>query len=139
MKKNTPITEIMTKNLITLSIDSDLVTAERLFKKHKIRHITIVEKNKLLGILSYTDLLRISFVDAVFEDETEVESQVYNMFTLEQVMVKKLITITPETTIKKVAEILAQKEFHAIPIVKNEELIGIVTSTDLINYLLKQF
>jgi len=139
MNRNTPITTIMSTNLITLNLKDDLLTAEKLFKKHKIRHIPIVEDKKLLGILSYTDLLRISFVDAIFDDEPVVESEVYNMFTLEQVMVKKLVTITPETTIRGVAKILAKKEFHALPIVKDHELVGIVSSTDLINYLLEQY
>lgn len=139
MKKDTPITEIMTKDLITLTVKDDLVTAEKLFKKHKIRHIPIVENEKLIGILSYTDLLRISYVDAVFEDEEYVESEVYNMFTLEQVMVKNLIVLNMDATIKEVAEILSKKEFHALPIINKGKLAGIVTSTDLINYLLQQF
>ena len=63
MKKRTPITAIMTKNVITLNTTDDLLTAEKLFKKHHIRHIPVVSGDKLLGMLSYTDLLRISFAD----------------------------------------------------------------------------
>jgi CBS domain-containing protein len=61
------------------------------------------------------------------------------MFTVEQVMAKKLVTVSPDTTIKQVAEILATNEFHALPIVEGELLVGIVTTTDIIKYLIDQY
>lgn len=134
MKKGTPVSAIMTKNVITLKTSDNLETAESLFKKHHIRHIPVVSGTKILGMLSYTDLLRISFADAVYEDEESVDTMVYNMFSIEQVMAKNLISVPTTTTIKEVAEILSKKEFHAIPVVDNGKLMGIVTTTDLINF-----
>ena len=139
MKKRTPISAIMTKDVITLNHTDDLELAEKLFKKNHIRHIPVVSGEKIIGMLSYTDLLRISFADAIDEDEQEVDTVVYNMFTIEQVMAKNLISVNANTTIKEVAEILAKKEFHALPVIDNDLLVGIVTTTDLINYLIEQF
>ncbi|GGW53029.1 CBS domain protein [Winogradskyella epiphytica] len=138
MKTLDAISTIMSTNLITLKREDDLETAELFFKRHKIRHIPVVAKDTIIGMLSYTDLLRISFADAVDESETEVESMVYNMFTIEQVMAKNVVTVTSDATIKEVAQILAQKEFHALPVVDSNRLVGIVTTTDLIQYLLKR-
>jgi CBS domain-containing protein len=139
MKKRTPISKIMTTKVITLNHNDDLETAEALFKKNKIRHIPVIKGKKVIGILSYTDLLRISFADAVDEDEYEVDTVVYNMFTIEQVMAKNLISVNSQATIKEVAEILAKREFHALPVVDEDKLVGIVTTTDLINYMIEQF
>lgn len=139
MKKRMPISAIMTKDLVTINHTDDLTTAELLFKKNNIRHIPVVNGNHIIGMLSYTDLLRISYADAVDEYETDVDTMVYNMFTIEQVMAKKLVKVSSQTTIKEVAEILSEKEFHALPVVDKEELVGIVTTTDLINYLLEQY
>ena len=139
MKANVPVSTIMTKNVIKLNLGDYLTKAETLFKKNHIRHIPVVSGNKILGMLSYTDLLRISFADAVDEEEIEVDVTVYNMFTIEQVMTRNLVTISPDSSIKEVAEILAVKEFHALPVVQDELLVGIVTTTDLIKYLLKQY
>jgi CBS domain-containing protein len=61
------------------------------------------------------------------------------MFTIDQVMAKNLISVKSSTLIKEVAEILSKKEFHALPIVDDNKLVGIVTTTDLINYLIDQF
>ncbi|WP_291119332.1 CBS domain-containing protein [Flavobacterium sp. UBA6135] len=139
MKQKVPVSSIMTKNVVKLNITDDLTKAEYLFKKHHIRHIPVVKDNTIVGMLSFTDLLRISFVDAVDDDDDVVDVTVYNMFTVEQVMAKKLITVSPETTIKEVAEILATKEFHALPVVEGNLLVGIVTTTDLIKYLIEQY
>ena len=139
MKQNVPVSAIMTKHVIKLNASDDLTKAESLFKKHHIRHIPVVNGNSILGMLSYTDLLRISFADAVDEDEKSVDVTVYNMFSVEQVMARNLVKVSPETTIKEVAEILSKKEFHALPVVEDELLVGIVTTTDLIKYLIDQY
>jgi len=139
MKQNVPVSTIMTKNVIKLNLSDDLTKAESLFKKHHIRHIPVVNGNVIVGMLSYTDLLRISFADAIDEDEEVVDVTVYNMFSVEQVMARNLVKVNPDDTIKKVAEILASKEFHALPVVEGDLLVGIVTTTDLIKYLLQQY
>ncbi len=139
MKSNTPITEIMTSDVVTLGLDDNLVKAEELFKKNKIRHIPVVSDSEIKGMLSLTDLLRISFADAVDEEESDVDTVVYNMFSIEQVMAKKLVSVQSTATIKEVAEILAVKEFHALPVLEQDRLVGIVTTTDLVNYLLEQY
>lgn len=139
MKQRVPISTIMTTNLIKINLTDDLTKAEMLFKKHKVRHIPVVSGLKIIGMLSYTDLLRISFVDAVDDDSDVVDVTVYNMFTIEQVMAKKLVTVTPETSIKEVADILSTREFHALPVCEGDLLVGIVTTTDLIKYLISQY
>jgi len=139
MKKSVSVSTIMTKNVVKLNLSDDLTKAEMLFKKHHIRHIPVVNGNVIIGMLSYTDLLRISFADAIDDEDDDVDTTVYNMFTVEQVMAKKLVSITPDTTIKEAAEILSKKEFHALPVCKGELLVGIVTTTDLIRYLIEQY
>lgn len=138
MKKRVPISQIMSTHLITITPSQSLYEAEALFKKHTIRHIPVVEGKKLVGVLSYSDLLRISFADLT-DDEERVEAVVYDMFTVPQVMAKVPVTVHPETTIKEVIEILAKQTFHSLPVVENDELVGIVTTTDLLNYFLEQY
>jgi len=129
----------MTSNVITLNYNDNLTTAEKLFKSNHIRHIPVVSDNRVVGMLSYTDLLRISFADAVDEDEHTVDSVVYNMFTIDQVMAKNLVHVNSKILIKDAAEILSNNEFHAMPVIDDGVLVGIVTTTDLINYLIEQF
>ncbi|WP_299552478.1 CBS domain-containing protein [Seonamhaeicola sp.] len=139
MIRKAPISTIMTESVITLKKTDNLETAEYLFKHHHIRHIPVVEGKTVIGMLSYTDLLRLSFSDITNEYDSDADAMVYNMFSINQVMKKKVASVSPSNSIKEVAEILASKEFHALPVVENNELVGIVTTTDLIKYLLKQF
>ena len=139
MKRREPVSKIMTTDLITINHTNSLLDAEKLFEKHKIRHIPVVNNKKIIGILSLTDLLRISFFDNYGEDDSQLDTAVYNMLSIEQVMVKDPVHISPSLTVKEVAEILAKKEFHALPVVENGDLVGIVTTTDLLNYLLEQY
>ncbi|WP_412560026.1 CBS domain-containing protein [Winogradskyella sp. MIT101101] len=139
MRQRTPVSTIMSKHLIALNRSDDLECAEMLFKRHKIRHIPVVSGEVIVGILSYTDLLRISFADAVDESESEVDTLIYNMFTIDQVMAKNVVTVNSQTSIKEVAKILATREFHALPVVDDGILVGMVTTTDLINYLIDQY
>ncbi|WP_411030310.1 CBS domain-containing protein [Spongiimicrobium sp. 3-5] len=139
VRQRVPVASIMSTNLVSLNAADGLDRAEKLFKEHKIRHIPVTDGDKIIGMLSLTDLLRISFADGAYEDEQTVETVVYNMFTIPQVMAKSLERVSPETTIKEVAEILAKREYHALPVVEDEKLVGIVTTTDLIRYLLDQY
>ncbi len=139
MRQQTPVSTIMSKNIIALTLSDDLERAEVLFNRHKIKHIPVVSGEVIIGMLSYTDLMRISFAESADEENDSVDSVVYNMFTIEQVMVKNVVTVNSETTIKEVAQILAEREFHALPVVDDGVLVGIVTTTDLLNYFIKQF
>ncbi len=137
MKNRTPISEIMSTDLITLGVFDTIETAEKLFKKHRIRHIPVVNNSEIVGMLSYSDLLRISFAD-VTNNEENVDAFVYNMFTIQQLMAKNLTVVTPEVSIKDVAQIFVEREFHALPVVQEGVLEGIITTTDLSMYLMKQ-
>ena len=68
----------------------------------------------------------------------EVDATVSNMFSVEQVMAKKLVVVSPDTTIKEVAKIIVSREFHALPVCEGKLFVG-VSTTDLIKYLLEQY
>ena len=54
-------------------------------------------------------------------------------------MTKNVVTVTSNTSIKEVAKILSEREFHALPIVDDSILVGIVTTTDMMKYMLNQY
>jgi CBS domain-containing protein len=134
MRKEESISTIMATNLVTLSVNDDLVTAEKLFISHKIKHIPVVKGKEIIGMLSYSDIQKVSFSD-VNEDNISINSVVNNSFSIEQVMAKNIIGVAPYTSIKDAAELLTKKEFHALPVIEDSELVGIVTTRDLVKYL----
>ena len=134
MKKNNPISEIMTRDLHTLNLSNQLDEAEEMFRKHHVRHLPVIDEGRLVGILSLTDLQRISFAEAYSDEETVVDSAIYKMLSVEQVMVSNPVRVSATTSIKEVAEILASREIHALPVVEEEELVGIITTFDILKY-----
>jgi CBS domain-containing protein len=136
MKKEEPISKIMTKDVITLNLSNTLYTAEKRLKKNNIRHIPVVNGKRLMGMISLSDILRISFIDA-YNEEGTVDTAIYNMMSIEDLMIKNLVTVPSDTPIYEVAKLLANKKFHSLPIVDDEILVGIVTTTDLLNYFVK--
>lgn len=138
MEPLVPVSDIMIKNIIGLTLSDNIETVEPLFKRYKIKHLPVVSGGVIIGMVSYTDVLRIS--------QSELQSNGGNAhpinlknYTVEQVMSKDITAITSNTSIKDATKILANKEFHALPIVDNGELMGIITTRDLLKYFLKQF
>jgi len=137
LKKREPVTSIMTAQPYSVNITQSLREVDKILSDHSIRHIPVVSGEQLVGMISRTDLERISFVTGV--EGNRLQTEVYDQFTIDQVMTKSVQTIDKEDTIKDAAEILSFGAFHAVPVVDNKKLIGIVTTTDLINYLLDQY
>ena len=137
MKQRVPVSQIMSKDLITLTPKDSLYEAEKLFKQHNIRHIPIVEGAKLLGVVSYSDLLKISYADV--NEADDIESVVYDLYSIPQMMAKSPVTVSSDTSIKDVTETLSKHTFHSIPVVDDGELVGIVTTTDLLKYFIDQY
>lgn len=139
MKKKKPVSEIMTTDVFTADVDRDtLFDVKDLILSKNLRHVPVVRGKKLVGIISKTDIDRLIF-SRVFEGEEDADEAVLEMLKIEQVMTHNPKVVSPDTTVREVAEILAHEEFHALPVTDNNKLVGIVTTTDVIKYMLTQY
>ena len=135
-KSLTPVTELMTFHPFTLNLLDTLDYARQAFYQLKIRHLPVVDGDELIGILSLTDILRLGFSENFGASEYQADSVIFQMLSIDQVMKHKPITVSPYHSLTQVAEILSKQEFHALPVVDKNKLVGIVTTTDVICYLL---
>jgi CBS domain-containing protein len=138
MKKREPVKEIMTKDVYTVQENEKLSKVVEMFRKHKIRHIPVLSGKKISGIISRTDINRLTF-GALFENQEGADEAVLEILSINQVMTAKPKVVSEDDSIKDIAEIFANEEFHALPVVAGDELKGIVTTTDVIQYLLDQY
>jgi CBS domain-containing protein len=138
MKKREPISHIMTKSVVTANENDDLRKVVETLKKHTIRHIPIIRGKEVIGIISRTDINRLTF-GALFEGQDGADEAILDMLTIAQVMTSKPKTISSDTVVRDLAEIFVKEEFHALPVVDNGELKGIVTTTDVLKYFLEQY
>ncbi|MCC6884532.1 MAG: CBS domain-containing protein [Verrucomicrobiales bacterium] len=135
MKRNDPITKIMNAEVITAHHGDPVSKARKLRQEHDVHHLPVVSGTKLVGLVSWSDILRVSFGDAFGTDERAEAVTLDHSMTLEELMTPNPDSIGTHGTVREAAEILASGKFHALPVVNGEELVGMVTTTDLIRYL----
>jgi len=137
MKQRTPVSTIMTESPFTVNLNNSLKDVSKIFSENHIHHLPVVSGDKLLGIITKNDMERITYVSSVADGM--VKTAVYDMLNIGQVMTEQVESIEESDTIKDAAELLSQGTFHALPVTKKGKLTGIVTSTDIIKYLLNQY
>ena len=137
MKRRDPVSKIMTDHLFTINLSNTLEDAYHLMEKNKFHHLPVVSGNEIVGMISKSDLLRVSYIEDY--QNSDVTVTINNALSVEKVMTKNPITVQADTTIREAAETLTKQEFHALPVLEGEHLVGILTSTDLIKYLLEQY
>lgn len=138
MKKREPVSHIMTKHVVSVEEHDTLRTAVDLIKRHRIRHLPVMKGNQVSGIISSADINRLTF-GSLFDNQEGASEAVLDMLTVPQVMSKNPMTVSSDAIIKEVAETFVVEDFHALPVVDNGELKGIVTTTDVIKYMLEQY
>lgn len=138
MKQNEPINKIMSTELKTIHVAQKLSDARKLIAESGIEHVPVVSGEKLVGMISSADLMRLTF-DAGNADVRSVDAVLDNLYTVEGVMTTKLKTLKSTDTVRRAAELLVDSNYHSLPVLSEDKLVGIVTSTDLIRYLLDQY
>jgi len=132
-----PVSEIMTTNLHTLTPSASIADAALLFENNKIHHIPIAVDDKLVGIVSMSDYLffRRGFLDN--HDDEKLEQLRMNNYEVSFIMTKGLATLESSSRINVALEVFKENIFHAIPVVDEDKLVGIVTTHDIITHLAK--
>lgn len=125
---NEPISSIMTTKLLTVNPDDSLGHVRQLMIKNRVHHIPVIQPdNVLVGLVTTYDLFKLSY----HPDELETVK-------VRDVMTRKLATLEPSDKVGTAAEIFLEHLFHALPIVKDGHLVGIVTSFDVMKYEFKK-
>lgn len=131
------IGRIMHTELITVSPETSISDAARLIQEKNIDHLLVVDaSNKLLGLLSDRDFKKYGASPATTLSVHELN---YLLEKLEvgMIMNKAVTTIPPNTTIERAALIMQQERISSLPVMDNGELVGIITSTDVMWVLLR--
>ncbi|GIV33331.1 MAG: hypothetical protein KatS3mg031_0866 [Chitinophagales bacterium] len=137
MDKKTPVAKIMTRKVVVANADNHTFSqVRRLFLKYNVHHLPVTDKNDhVLGIISSQDLLR-GYEELARRIKVIDDRVLDHELKLKDIMTKNPMIISPKETILKVAEIFGQNKFHALPVVEDGRLVGLVTSNDLIKVIL---
>ena len=131
-----PISSIMTKNLITVNEDDSLEKVKAIFDENNIHHIPVVSFKEIVGIISKSDFLHFLHGFSQSEADEYLERVRLDSWKASEIMTKGLAKVDCKEMIRNVLEVIKINSFHALPIVDNDELVGIVTTFDIIKMVL---
>jgi len=129
------VASIMSKEIVSVSPDNHLKDIIELMMKNSFRHIIVTKDENLVGIISKNDIDR--FKVSGKADHQDLQKRLVENLTVEQLMTKNVRTVQHDDSIKEAAELLSLSSYHALPVMDDGRLVGIITSTDIILYLLK--
>jgi len=129
--RDVAINRIMTTDPVTIGPGDSVATAMELLESHDIHHLPVVEDGILVGILSSADLMKLHIL--------RERDQALRAIKVRQIMETEPVTLDVFADLFDVASRLSASSFHALPVVESDNiLVGIVTSTDVINHVLMQ-
>jgi len=128
------VSKYMTQKLITATPDMSVKQAFLLMRTHRVRHIPVVEGERLVGIISDRDLRRPRWADTL-EDWTTYY-QIDDTHLVSDVMTRTPETVKASDDIRKAVKIFREHRYGALPVLnKDQELIGILSAQDLLGAL----
>ena len=128
------VREYMNPNVITVTSDTLVHDAQKLMKDHGIRRLPVVDKGKLVGLVTQDRLRDVAPSPATSLSIWELNYLLAKM-KVKDVMVKNVITIGLDATLEEAARLGQERQIGTLPVVKDGMLVGIITATDLFKVL----
>jgi CBS domain-containing protein len=120
------VRDVMSKDVKVVGPDSNVKEVVAAMNKFNIGSIVVVQSGRPVGVISERDILR-RVVEPSLAPAT---------LTARQVMTSPVITISETATVDEAAKLMAKKRVRKLPVMNKEELVGIVTFTDIVNRVL---
>ena len=145
------VKDIMTTDLITLTLNMDIVTAGNILLENKINGAPVIdESGGLVGILCQSDLIAqqkklpiptvFTLLDSVIQltSKKQIEKQVRKItaLTVSEAMTPNPVTVNPDSMLETVAALMVESNFHTLPVIDNGRLVGVVGKEDILRNLL---
>jgi len=128
------IRDMMTKNPITVDSETLVIDAQKIMKENNIRRLPVVDKGKLLGIITKHDLLEASPSPATSLSVHELNYLLSKM-KVKEIMKKNPVTLAPDTPFEEALRIGQENRIGSFPVVENGKLVGIATESDIVRFL----
>ena len=142
--------DIMTASPITVTPDMEIINAAKTLLENRINGVPVIEKGKLVGILCQSDLISqqkkfpmpslFTFLDGFIplQSNRDIEKTVKKIAAtvVRDAMTLNPVTVNPDTDIEEIAGLMIDKNFHTIPVVEKNKLVGIIGKEDILKTLI---
>jgi CBS domain-containing protein len=136
-KKPTVVSDIMTREVVTVFEEDNLLGVEEGMQRFRFRHLPVVDGNKLVGIITHRDLLRIaaSSLDTASAQKTNYWTE--HCFARD-IMVRDPVTVGRDTPLAVAGKLMWERKLGCLPVIEEDDtLVGIVTEADYLRLALE--
>lgn len=133
-----PVSRFMTRKLVTVIPGDRLTVVKEIFDKQRIHHIPVVKFTTLVGLISKMDFIHFTKGHAVAPNDEMMEKELLEKYTAEDIMTKGIATLGSGERMNVALQVLSENLFHAIPIVDDGQLVGMLTTLDIIKVLVEE-
>ncbi len=123
----------MKTQVVSISSDDTLRIVREIMELGRVRHLPVVHKGKLVGVVSQRDLFHASLSNVIGIGREEQELFLEGV-KIADVMSEPPVSISPDAPVQSAAALMADRKIGCLPVVESEKLIGIVTETDLLHH-----
>ena len=124
----------MRTSLITVTKEATLAQARELFHSHRIRHLPVVEGDRLLGIVTDRDIRQAAPSSAAGFKPDQIAAFLAQI-PVTEAMVRNVRTVSPFTTVEEAAKLMIEHKIGCLPVTEADKLVGIITETDILGVL----
>ena len=126
----------MNRDVVTVTPEESFRTAMHLIRQKGIRHLPVVEGKRLVGIVTDRDLRQAAPSGATSLSIHELH-YVLETLAVREIMTKQVVTVRPDQTVEDAAMLLLGHRIGGLPVVRDGQLVGIITETDILQAFLQ--
>ena len=126
-----PVSDVMQREVATLEESERLDLADDIMRLGRVRHMPVVDGNRIKGIVSQRDLFAASLSKTIDFEPTERRAFLHSI-DVSEVMSRDVVSVSPDTTLREAARRMLRRGIGCLPVVEDDTLIGLVTETDLL-------
>jgi CBS domain-containing protein len=124
--------DVMEEKVVTISVGDRLSTVEDIMTLGGVRHMPVVRAGRLVGVVSERDLLRASL--SSLDPRRQERRAFLEAIDISQVMSAPPVIVDSDAPVEEAARIMADNKIGCLPVMRGEELVGMLTETDLLRY-----
>ncbi len=129
------VAQWMSDGVLAVETFDSIAIARQLMAKHRVNQLPVLENDILVGIVTDRDI-RDAYPTSMMINLTEAIDQFAEKVTVEEVMTRDIFVVQPETPLVQAVNLLRKHRIGSLPVVKNRQLIGIITRSDILDFVL---
>jgi acetoin utilization protein AcuB len=133
--KTIRVAEWMTETVLAVETFDSINVARQLMAKHRINQLPVLENERLVGIVTDRDI-RDAYPTSMLIGQAEEIDKFAERYTVEECMSHNVLTVRPETPLSTAVSLLRRHRIGSLPVIKNKALVGIITRSDILDFVL---